>query len=333
MEPARLADPDAPAIASTDLAWIEAFLDEQRARFDAADNTLLAYQRDLRDFAAHLRQRGTTCHACAPADVEAFAASLGALGLAPTTQARRLSAVRGLFRFAVEQGFRADDPSLRLQSPKLGRSLPRVLSIEDLLRLLEAARAYAAPDAANAAAENARAAVLLELLYSTGLRASELVSLPVHVGKASSDLLAIRGKGGKDRFVPLGGAAQAALAAYLPHRAHFLPNAARASPPHIAQRFLFPSRGAEGHLTRRSLQTIVETCASRAGLADRDVSPHKLRHAFATHLLEGGADLRAVQMLLGHASIATTEIYTHVAQDRLRAIMEATHPLARRGNL
>ena len=138
MEPARLADPDAPAIASTDLAWIEAFLDEQRARFDAADNTLLAYQRDLRDFAAHLRQRGTTCHACAPADVEAFAASLGALGLAPTTQARRLSAVRGLFRFAVEQGFRADDPSLRLQSPKLGRSLPRVLSIEDLLRLLEA---------------------------------------------------------------------------------------------------------------------------------------------------------------------------------------------------
>jgi integrase/recombinase XerD len=305
---------------TADAARLEAFLEMLSAERAARPNTLSAYRRDLEDAAAHLP--GGLADADA-ATIEAYAQSLAGRGLAPASAARRLSALRQFYRFELAEGLRADDPTARLERPKRGRPLPKVLSRDEVSRLIAAASAHE-----NAAGR--RDAALLELLYGAGLRVSELVELPVLAApKPGARTLRILGKGGKERLVPLGGPALAALARHLETRPALLPKpaAARAK----AERWLFPSATAwDGKLTRRRVAQIVEAAALAAGLDPARVSPHVLRHAYATHLVDGGADLRAVQTLLGHSDIATTQIYTHVATDRLTEIVQTKHPLGRK---
>ena len=234
----------------------------------------------------------------------------------PPTAARRRAAVRQFYRFVLEEGWRTDDPTCRIESPKLGRPLPKILTRDEASRLIEAA-------AAKDGAAGARLAAMVELLYASGLRVSELTALPLGPFLRDPAHLIVRGKGGKERLAPLNGAARSAVKAYLPIRATFLPKGVKASP------WLFPSRGRGGRLTARRFAQLLDEAAVAAGLDPAKVSPHVLRHAFATHLLEGGADLRVVQTLLGHADIATTQIYTHVALDRLREVVETKHPLSR----
>lgn len=295
----------------------------------AARNTLDAYRRDLADYGGFLagpagedappRKRPLEA---SDADVAAYSADLGRRGLSPATQARRLSALKQFHRFALAEGWRGDDPTAKLDPPKRGRPLPRVLEVEQVAQLLQAA-------AAKKDAQGLRAACLLEMLYAAGLRVSELVALPVSaLPRPGERMLRIKGKGGRERLAPLGSPAQAALDAYLPIRQHFLPQTGPQRD--RAERYLFPSSSKEGHLTRRRCAQILEECAKSAGIDPCIVSPHVLRHAFATHLLDGGADLRSVQKLLGHADIATTQIYTHVAGDRLRDLVQTKHPLRRK---
>ncbi len=227
------------------------------------------------------------------------------------------AAVRGLYRFALGEGWRADDPSRRIDAPKKGRPLPHVLTRDEIDRLIAAA-------GAKDGAAGLRLACMVELLYASGLRISELLALPLAAVVREPAYLIVKGKGGKERLAPLNDPARAAIATYLPARASFLPKGAKESP------WLFPSRGAGGRLTARRFAQLLAEAAVAASVDPSRISPHGLRHAFATHLLEGGADLRAVQKLLGHADIATTQIYTHVAQDRLRTVMEKSHPLAKR---
>jgi integrase/recombinase XerD len=250
-------------------------------------------------------------------DVEAYFTGLSGRGLAASTAARRRAAVRQFYRFVLGEGWRDDDPSRRVVSPRLGRPLPKVLTREEMDRLIAAA-------AGDGAAAGARLAAMVELAYAAGLRVSELTSLTLAALAGDPAYLIVKGKGGKERLAPLGEAARAAVKAYLPFRPSFLPRG-RASP------WLFPSRSAGGRLTGRRFAQLLEKAAIVAGLDPARISPHVLRHAFATHLLEGGADLRVVQTLLGHADIATTQIYTHVAQDRLAEVVRTRHPLARRG--
>ena len=248
--------------------------------------------------------------------MEAYLGELGRRGLSPATAARRRAALRQFHRFALGEGWIAQDPSRRLEAPRKGRPLPKVVSRQEVERLIAAA-------GEGAPAEGARLACAVELLYASGLRVSELTSLTLAQVTRDPAFLIVRGKGGKERLAPLNDAARAAVAAWLPHRAAALPKG-RSSP------WLFPSHGRSGRLTPRRFAQLLDAAAARAGIDPARVSPHVLRHAFATHLLEGGADLRVVQKLLGHADIATTQIYTHVAQDRLRATVERAHPLARR---
>jgi len=236
--------------------------------------------------------------------------------LAPRTLARRLSAMRQFFRFLVSDGTRLDDPTSGLDTPRLGRPLPKILGEAEVERLIAAAAAW--PDE-----EGARLRCLLELLYATGLRVSELIGLPLAGAQRDPRFLLVRGKGGRERVVPLSAPARQALTAYLECRSHFLPN-------NQASRWLFPSRGADGHLTRQRCGQLLKELALAAGLDPARLSPHVLRHAFASHLLDHGADLRSVQQMLGHADIATTQIYTHVQSERLRRLVESAHPLARR---
>jgi len=293
---------------------IEAFLEAMAAERGASRNTLYAYARDLADLEAFLG--ATAILDATSADLDGFSASLGRRGLAATTQRRRLSAVRQLYRFLFEDRQRADDPSTGLVPPKLGRRLPKVLSEAEVDRLLAAACAQEGRD-------GARLTCLLELLYATGLRVSELVGLPVNAIARTGDVLLVKGKGGKERMVPLTRAAQEALAAYRPLRDGYLKGGGD-------PKRLFPSRGKEGHLTRRRFQQMLDGLAVIAGIDPAKVSPHVLRHAFATHLLAHGADLRSVQQMLGHADISTTQIYTHVLDERLRALVADHHPLAKR---
>jgi integrase/recombinase XerD len=236
--------------------------------------------------------------------------------LAPRTLARRLSAMRQFYRFLVIDGRRGDDPTSGLDAPRLGRPLPKLLSEADVARLIAAAEAW--PDE-----EGVRLRCLLELLYATGLRVSELVTLPAVAAQRDPRFLLVRGKGGKERVVPLSQPSRQALALYLQCRGSFLP-------PGASSRYLFPSRGRDGHLTRQRCGQLLKELALAAGLDPARLSPHVLRHAFASHLLDHGADLRSVQQMLGHADIATTQIYTHVQGDRLRRLVESAHPLARR---
>ncbi len=305
-----------------DAARVDAFLEMMAAERAAARNTLLAYARDLEDARAWLLPRGGL-GAAEPEAVEAYFAELGRRGLSAATAARRRAALRQFYRFAVEEGWRADDPSRRVDAPRRGRPLPKVLDRGEVERLLEGAARLFAPGAP----EGLRLVCAVELLYAAGLRVSELAALPAAAFARDPDHLIVRGKGGKERLAPLNAAAKRATAAYLTVRAAFLPKAAargaaRADP------WLFPSRAGTGRLSPRRLQQLLDGAAAAGGLDPARVSPHVLRHAFATHLLEGGADLRVVQTLLGHADIATTQIYTHVTQDRLRETVLRAHPLA-----
>jgi integrase/recombinase XerD len=298
----------------SDSALIEAFLEMLSAERGARANTLDAYARDLEDARAEVR--GGLKDASAEA-IEGYVAGMGRRGLAPATARRRISALRQFYRFLLGENVRADDPTSRLDAPKRARSLPKTLALEEIERLI-------------AAAESARDKALIELLYGAGLRVSELVSLPLRSApKAGQEHMIIEGKGGKERLVALGRPALAALDAHMEARAGALPkNEAQRE---RAARWLFPSASAaDGKLTRRRVAQILEATAVKAGISPARVSPHVLRHAFATHLVEGGADLRTVQTLLGHADIATTQIYTHVAEGRLKTLVETKHPLAKK---
>jgi integrase/recombinase XerD len=298
--------------------WVEAFLEMMAVERAAARNTLTAYGKDLADARGFLAARGRDLDTASTEDIEAYFARLGAAGLSPATAARRRAAVRGFYRFVLGEGWRADDPSRRVDAPKKGRPLPKVLDRADIDRLIAAATA-------RDGADGLRLGCMVELLYASGLRISELCALPLAALARDPAFLIVKGKGGKERLAPLNAAARAAVKAYLEVRKGFLPAGDAANP------WLFPSRGKSGALTPRRFAQLLDEAALAAGIDPAKVSPHGLRHAFATHLLEGGADLRVVQKLLGHADIATTQIYTHVAGDRLRAVVEAAHPLGKKG--
>jgi integrase/recombinase XerD len=298
----------------SDSALIEAFLEMLSAERGARANTLDAYARDLED--ARTQLRGGLKAASADA-IEAYVAGLAKRGLSAATARRRISALRQFYRFLLAENVRGDDPTSRLDAPKRARSLPKTLSAEEIARLIEAA-------------ETPRDKALIELLYGAGLRVSELVSLPLRTApKPGQAHIIVEGKGGKERIAVLGGPALRALDMHLAARADALPrNEAQRE---RAARWLFPSASAaDGKLTRRRVAQILEAAAAKAGIDPARVSPHVLRHAFATHLVEGGADLRTVQTLLGHADIATTQIYTHVAEGRLKTLVETKHPLSRK---
>ncbi len=292
----------------------ERFLEMLTVERGASPHTVDAYRRDLEDFAAFLALRGRTPESATAEDIRDWLADLDRRGLAPATVVRRLSAIRHWFRFLYLEGVRRDDPSLGVDRPRSRRALPRYLSEEEVLALLEAA-------GRRAGEEGVRLRCMLELLYATGMRVSELVTLPLSALAEDLSHLRVRGKGGRERLVPLHAAARAALRAWLERRAAV---GGRES------RFLFPSRARGGHITRQRVLQLLKELAVEAGIDPARVSPHVLRHAFASHLLHHGADLRVVQTLLGHADIATTEIYTHLQPARLRAVVTALHPLARK---
>ncbi|NWG53585.1 MAG: tyrosine recombinase [Hydrogenophilaceae bacterium] len=301
-------------------ARVEAFLEMLSAERGARKNTLDAYRRDLEDAAAEI---AAPLAQAGPEALEAYVQGLARRKLKAATVRRRLSALRQFYRFLLEEGDRTDDPTARLRAPKGSRALPKTLASEDVARLIEGVG-----EARDATALRDRA--LIELLYGGGFRVTELVSLPVKAApKPGQQHMIITGKGGRERMVVLGEPALAALADYLAARESFLPKSPQKR--ERADKWLFPSPTAkDGKLTRRRVAQILAQAARIAGLNPKRVSPHVLRHAFATHLVEGGADLRTVQTLLGHADISTTQIYTHVAQERLQQIVEQTHPLAKK---
>lgn len=301
--------------------WIAPFLEARAAEAGAAANTLCAYARDLHDFADWLGRNGLSPERATQADVETYLAALDARGLATATRARRLSAIRQFYGFAVGEGLRADNPAARIRGPGRPRRLPKTLSEAEVDALSLAAR-----QAGRGAATRCRNACLMELLYATGMRVSELVSLPVAAARGDPEMLLVRGKGGKERMVPLSAPARAALRDWLAIRDR-AGTAARA-PGRAPSPHLFPSRSRDGHLTRHRFYLLIKELAVAAGISPAKVTPHTLRHAFATHLLAHGADLRAIQTMLGHADISTTEIYTHVLDERLRRLVETHHPLA-----
>jgi len=285
----------------------------------ASVNTLDAYRRDLADFSADLSHAGETI---TKADSDALRAYLGRLdkrGLAAASVARRLSAIRQLYRFLYGEGHRSDDPAAVIEGPKRGRSLPKVLSVKQVDDLLAQAREGVKTEAKSERLRAARLNCLLEVLYATGLRVSELVSLPEAAARRDQRMLVIRGKGGRERLVPLNDQAKRTMADYL---------ALRAEAKLDKSKWLFPSFGESGHLSRQHFARELKALAAAAGLKAAQVSPHVLRHAFASHLLQNGADLRVVQTLLGHADISTTQIYTHVLEERLKSLVRDLHPLA-----
>ena len=307
---------------ASDEALVELFLDMLAAERGAGKNTLDAYRNDLADLAAHLHAAGTTIAAAKTDDLRGFLSALAERGFKASSLARRLSALRQLYRFLYAEGKRSDDPAAVLEGPKRGRSLPKLLSIAEVDALLAQARKEM-EDVEVPPAKRLRAArllCLLEVVYATGLRVSELVSLPQSAAKTKDPFLHIRGKGGRERLVPMSEPARAAITAYRT----FL----KETRPGDNSAWLFPSDSASGHLTRQAFARDLKTCAAAAGISAARVSPHVLRHAFASHLLQNGADLRVVQELLGHADISTTQIYTHVLDERMKAMVRDLHPLS-----
>lgn len=303
---------------------VEMFLEMLAAERGAATNTLDGYRRDLTDFAAFADKQGHPAQDADAALIRGYLKHLSGRGMAPRTQARRLSALRQFFRFLFAERIRSDDPTTIIDAPKAGRPLPKYLSEGDVERLLACA-------AHHSGHEGKRLVALMEILYATGLRVSELVGLPLTAVTRDGLMLVVRGKGGKERMVPLSEPATDAIADYLAVRARFLPKgstqggtrgSAKTSP------YLFPSRARQGFLTRARFAQILKELAVEAGLDPTRVSPHVLRHSFASHLLAHGADLRALQQMLGHADISTTQIYTHVLDERLRRLVQTAHPLA-----
>lgn len=311
---------------SSDDALVELFLDMQAAERGAGKNTLDAYRNDLADLAAHLRAAKVTIAKATTDDLRDYLGSLAERGFSTSTLARRLSATRQLFRFLYAEGKRSDDPAAVLEGPKRARTLPKVLSIAEVDGLLTQARSNAEnaeqPPAARLRAS--RLLCLLEVVYATGLRVSELVALPASAARKDQRMLVVRGKGDKDRLVPLNGAAKRAMADYLKLREDAKADAKTGA----NAKWLFPSFGEQGHLTRQHFARDLKALGTACGITPDRLSPHVLRHAFASHLLHNGADLRVVQTLLGHADISTTQIYTHVLEDRLKALVRDLHPLA-----
>ncbi len=291
------------------------FLDMLAAERGAAENTLEGYRRDLTDFAAFAQKQGRAAQDADADVIRAYLKHLTGRGMAPRTQARRLSALRQFFRFLFAERMRGDDPTTVIDAPKAGRALPKYLSEAEVDLLLACA-------ANHAGADGKRLVALMEILYATGLRVSELVGLPLGAVTRDGLMLMVRGKGGKERMVPLSEPAGDAISDYLGVRARFLPKGVKDSP------FLFPSRAKQGFLTRARFAQILKELAVEAGLDPARVSPHVLRHSFASHLLAHGADLRALQQMLGHADISTTQIYTHVLDERLKRLVQSAHPLA-----
>ncbi|AGT08670.1 tyrosine recombinase [Paracoccus aminophilus] len=314
----------ASAPAASDFRQISAFLDAQAAEAGAARNTLLAYGRDLKDFVGWLAGHDASLASVSRDQIEDYLAFCDAQGLSRATRARRLSAIRQITRFAQSEGWREDDPAVRIAGPGRAKRLPRTVDRDEVGRMLDAVtRVGRSPS------ERLRNLTLFEMLYATGMRVSELVSLPVAACRGNPELLLIRGKGGKERIVPLSPPARRALVDWLALRDH-----APAESP-LAKlidgkgaRWLFPAPTAEGHMTRQAFHALIGQIALEAGIDPTRVSPHVIRHAFATHLLEGGADLRAIQTLLGHADLGTTEIYTHVLDERMKDLVLNHHPLA-----
>ena len=301
------------------------FLDMLAAEQGAGDNTLQAYRRDLTDFSEFLGHAGKTF---ATADTQAlrdYLADLDTRGFKSSSVARRLSAMRHLFRFLLNERVRQDDPAAILSGPKRGRPLPKVLSIGDVDRLLSHAKALTEITEASASQRlrALRLYCLLEVLYATGLRVSELVALPVSAARRDARMIVIRGKGDKERLVPLNEASRQAMADYLVGLGELRKKSSRST----GGKWLFPSVGESGHLTRQHFARDLKELAVGAGLSPRLISPHVLRHAFASHLLHNGADLRVVQTLLGHTDISTTQIYTHVVEERLKSLVRDLHPL------
>ena len=301
---------------------IATFLEAQAAELDASVNTRLAYARDLRDFTGWCGQHGLDLLSVQQDQIEGYLIDLDAQGLSRATRARRLSAIRQFYRFAFEEGWRSDNPAIRIKGPGRDKRLPKTLTEDEVDRLLCASRKT------GRAEDRVRNTCLMELLYATGMRVSELVSLPVQAARGDPRMLLVRGKGGKERMVPLSPPARAALVEWLGLRDSD-EELARIENGKALSRFLFPSRGASGHLTRHRFYALIKEFAVTAGVPSAKVTPHTLRHAFATHLLARGADLRAIQTLLGHADVATTEIYTHVLDERLKELVLERHPLAR----
>jgi integrase/recombinase XerD len=311
----------APKGKNSDQALIELFLDMVAAERGGAKNTLVAYARDLADLREELGRRHHTIAKASTDDLRTYLGSLRKRGFAASSVARRLSAIRQLYRFLYAEGRRADDPSAVIEGPKRGRALPKVLSIAEVDRLLATARSDIGK-ADQPRLERLRAArltCLIEVLYATGLRVSELVTLPISAAERNARMIAVRGKGNKERLVPLNEAAKTAMRDY---RA-LLAESGR----YQQSKWLFPSFSEAGHLTRQHFARELKALADGAGLRASQVSPHVLRHAFASHLLHNGADLRVVQTLLGHADISTTQIYTHVLEERLKSLVRDLHPL------
>ena len=307
---------------ASDEALIELFLDMLAAERGASGNTLAAYRNDLEDLSAHLRSSRSTIANATTDSLRKFLASLAERGFKSSSLARRLSAVRQLYRFLYAEGKRGDDPAAVLEGPKHAHSLPKVLSIADVDALLKTARANS-DNTKQPPLQRLRAArllCLLEVVYATGLRVSELVTLPAAAARRDQRMLVVRGKGGKERLVPLNKQAKRAMAEYLELRG----KADRDK----ESKWLFPSFGEQGHLTRQHFARELKALGAACGIQSSRLSPHVLRHAFASHLLHNGADLRVVQTLLGHADISTTQIYTHVLEERLKTLVRDLHPLA-----
>jgi len=304
----------------SDARLVALYLDMLAAERGAEKNTLAAYGRDLEDFSAHLKAAGGSIAKASTDDLRAYLGDLSRRGLRVTTVARRLSAIRQLYRFLYAEGRRGDDPAAVLEGPKRERALPRTLTLGEVDRLLRVAGTSDPEAPLPARLRAARLACLLEILYATGLRVSELVALPMSAAAKDARVIVVRGKGNKERLVPLNDAAKRAMVAYL----NLLAQSGRDAP----SKWLFPSFGDSGHVTRQHFARELKALAAAAGLRAAQLSPHVLRHAFASHLLHNGADLRVVQTLLGHADISTTQIYTHVLEERLKSLVRDLHPLA-----
>ena len=311
---------------SPDARLTSLFLDMLAAEQGAGDNTLDAYRRDLTDFSEFLGRSGQNFAGAETDTLRNYLADLDTRGFKSSSVARRLSAMRHLFRFLLNERIRSDDPAAILSGPKRGRDLPKVLSISDVDRMLTRAKELTGQDTSPQQRLRAlRLHCLLEVLYATGLRVSELVALPLSASRRDARMIVVRGKGNKERLVPLNEASRQAMADYLAAMEALKPENKKSAP---ASKWLFPSFGESGHLTRQHFARDLKELAAASGLAPRLVSPHVLRHAFASHLLHNGADLRIVQTLLGHTDISTTQIYTHVVEERLKSLVRDLHPLA-----
>ena len=312
---------------ATDAKLTNLFLDMLAAEQGAGDNTLDAYRRDLTDFSEFLARNGQNFIGAGTDALRDYLADLDTRGFKSSSVARRLSAMRHLFRFLLNERIRSDDPAAILSGPKRGRGLPKVLSIADVDRMLTRARELAEAESASPQQRlrAMRLYCLLEVLYATGLRVSELVALPLSASRRDARMIVVRGKGNKERLVPLNEASRQAMTDYLAAMEALKPANKKSAP---GSKWLFPSFGESGHLTRQHFARDLKELAAASGLAPRLVSPHVLRHAFASHLLHNGADLRIVQTLLGHTDISTTQIYTHVVEERLKSLVRDLHPLA-----